>query len=180
MTSTDGPTPPTDHRRGALNELVAANDRSAAAMMGLVDEVRRDADLRDRKVDLLERSHRDMRRLLVLVAAGLVVILTLGITNAVNLLNARRNAAATAAIAKDTRETNKLLFDCLNSQGECGRRNAQANKQRLDEIKRYNLVLVHCSRSIVRESSQDYEGDKLVACITTFYKDGPTLKGSNR
>lgn len=167
--------PPSDSQRSTVGDLVAANERSASAVMGLVSEVRRDADLRDRKIDLLERSHQDMKRLMILVAAGLLIILILGVTNMVNLSNARRNAAVTADIAKDARSTNGLLYDCLNSQGECGRRNTEANKKVLDEIKRYELVLKHCDRIT---ALPDPDGDKLLACVRHYYRDGPTLRSN--
>jgi hypothetical protein len=165
-------------RTSAINALVDANDRSAAAMMGLVSQVQRDAELRERKVDLLERSHRDMKRLLLLVAAGLVVILSLGLTNAVNLYNARRNAAITAGIARNAASTNALLYDCLNSQGECGKRNAAEQKRLLAEISRYELVLAHCDR--ITPANTDPNGDRLTECVDrVFGPNGVTLKGVN-
>ena len=106
----------------------------------------------------------------------LAVVLVMGVINAVNMANARRNAAITANIAKDAQGTYALLLDCLDSQsGACGKRNAVKQKAILDEIKKYELTVIYCART--NPVTEDRSGDKFIACVDRLYPTGPELNG---
>jgi hypothetical protein len=161
-------------RAHAVEELARANVESNQTMMRLVERVKQDADMRERKIDLLERSIRQGHRLATLLAFILLFMLGLGVTNAINLNNARDNAEVTADAAKNASDTYALLLDCLNQRGQCGKQNAEANKKIIDDVKLYQLVVMYCARTNSREV--DPTGDKLVGCVERMYQGGPQLK----
>lgn len=175
------PTAPTGrrHYRGdpadAVERLVRANVASNDTMRTLVEKVRQDAHARERKIDLLEEGLRKTRHLFWLVAIAVALMIGIGIINATMIQQARRNAAITAAVARDSQATYALLLDCLNTQGECGKRNATQTKALLDEIKRYELTVIYCART--NPQPLDADGSKFVACIDRLYPGGPALNG---
>jgi hypothetical protein len=156
-----------------VDDLVRANAKSNATMMRLVEKVREDAQMRGRKVELLDQSMRQTRRLLIMVAATLVLLMGLGVVNAVNLNDARHNAAVTAATAKNADSTYTLLLDCLNARGECGKLNAQSQKRLLDEVKLYELTVLYCVR--INPLVADPRGAQFIKCVNELYPGGPQL-----
>lgn len=156
-----------------VENLVNANAASNETMVRLVARVQDDAHLREKKVDLLEEGQTQMRRLLYMVAAVLVLMVGVGVINAVNIYDARKNAAVTAQTARDASSTYALLYDCLNQQGECGRKNAIAQKKLLDEVKLYELTVIFCVRT--NPLVEDATGDKYLACVDRLYPGGPQL-----
>lgn len=164
-----------DHTAEQVEELARANAESNATMMSLVAKVQQDAAMRERKVDLLEKGLQQTHRLLIMVGIALVLMVILGIVNAVNITEARKQAAVTAGIAKNAQGTYALLLDCINSRGECGKQNAEQNKRVLDEIKRYELTGFYCART--NPLSEDPNGDKFLACMDRLYVGGPKLSG---
>lgn len=157
-----------------VESLVAANAASNATMLRLVEGVREDAHLREKKVDLLERGLQQTHRLLLMVGVTIILMIGLGVANALNINAARHNAAVTAATAKDANGTYALLLDCLNSRGECGKLNAENGKKTLDEVKLYELTVLYCVR--INPAADDPKGDLFIDCVSRLYPGGPVLK----
>lgn len=164
---------PADAATNAVEHLVAANEESNATMRRLVERVREDADMREKKIDLLELGLVRTKRLIIMVGAVLIIMVSIGVTNAINLNDARRNAAATAAAARDAKATYAILYDCLNQQGECGRQNAAESKRLLDEVKLYELTVLYCVR--INPQIADPQGDDFLDCVKRLYPTGPEL-----
>lgn len=159
--------------QAVLEELILANVNSNATMVDLVERVRQDAVMQGTKVDLLEKGQRQTRRLLVMVSVALLLMVIIGVINAVNIGQTRRNAEITAKTAKDAGDTYALLLDCLNSRGECGKRNAEASKATLDEVKKYELTVLYCVR--INPQVEDAAGRKFLDCVNRLYPGGPQL-----
>lgn len=156
------------HSALAIEELVAANHESNKTMVALVEHVRRETEARDRKIDVLEKNNRQTRWLTYLVGGAMVILLTLAIVNAVNI-------SATQKQEEQVSKLNSLLLDCVNSTGECGKRNAILQNQLLDQVKQYNLVGFYCART--NPLSTDPKGEKFLECMQRLYPGGPTLQG---
>jgi hypothetical protein len=162
--------------RHAVEDLARANAESNHTLMRLVQKVSDDATMRERKVDLLERSMRQGHRLLILLTVVLIALLMVGAVNAANIASARRNAEVTAQSARDSANTYALLLDCLNSRGECGKRNAQQTKSYLDEVKVYELVLASCDRA--HPVTDDADSKQFIDCVKRHFPNGPVLPDS--
>lgn len=158
-----------------VEELVAANAASNATMSRLVDNVRKDAQKREQKIELLENESRQIRRLLVMVGVAIVLLLVVGAFNAYNTAQAKRNAEQTAQAAKDAASTNQLLLGCFDVNSQCSKLNAQKQKELLDEIKLYELTALYCVR--LNPAVEDPKGDEFLACVKRLYPTGPHLKG---
>lgn len=158
-----------------VERLVAANAASNATMTRLVDRVREESARRERKIELLEKESRQMRKLLIMVGFAIALLLAIAAFNASNIHQARKNAANTAAAARDAASTNKLLLGCFDVNSECSKLNAQKQKEILDEIKLYELTALYCVRTQPRE--EDPEGKKFLDCVKRLYPTGPELKG---
>ena len=117
-----------------LEKLANANSESNATMLSLLTGVQADSATHSRKVELLEAGQKRTRQLLVMVAVALALMTIIGIANAINIYEARRNAAIAARTAENAAGTYNLLLDCLNPEGECGKRNAKQSRAFLDEI----------------------------------------------
>lgn len=74
----------------AIEDLVAANASSNETMLALVESVRKETAARDRKIDVLEKNHRQMNYLVLAVCAAVVLMLGLGIANAFNIATTRK------------------------------------------------------------------------------------------
>lgn len=157
----------------AVERLVRANVESNDTMRDLVERVRHDSHMRERKIDLLEDGLRQTRQLLLMVGTAIVILVIVGLINATMIFQARRNAAVTAGVARDAQATYSLLLDCLNVTGECGKRNVAQTKAALDEIKKYELVVMYCARTNPQPVDQD--GSKFVLCVDGMYPGGPEL-----
>lgn len=156
-----------------VEELIAANVASNATMVHLVEEVQRDADLRGRKVELLQEEARQTRKQIFIASIGIVLMLVIGVANAINLNDARHNAAVTAATARDANGTYTLLLDCLNPDGVCGKRSAAQSARTLDEIKKYELIVLYCVR--INPALADPKGEAFIDCVNRLYPGGPQL-----
>lgn len=162
----------------ALNHLSQTNVESNATMVGLAGEVKRDADARERKVELLEAAQRQTRHLLALVGIILVLMVAVGVINASNIYRTRQNAAVTRGIAEDTRSTYTLLLDCLDTtNGTCGKQNTTRTAALLDDLKRYELVAIYCARLNPRVDDPTDAG--FFTCIQQHYPNGPTVDKSD-
>lgn len=157
-----------DRNNLALEDLAAANMASNETMLRLVEEVRADTVARDKKIDLLERNHRQMRWLVVAVCCAVVVMLGLGITNAVNLAQASDQQ-------NQIKEINHTLLDCVNSTGSCGQVNAQNQAKILEEVKKYELIGFYCIRN--NTAATDPKGENFLKCMNKLYPGGPQLEG---
>lgn len=158
----------------ALAELSRSTTESTSTMEGLVEQVRRDADARELKIQVLERNLSRMQRLQNLVLVGLAGLLILGVFSAISLNQARRNALVTANIARDSQGTYGLLADCLDQvHGTCGKRTAAQTAAVLAQIKQYELTVIFCARS--HPSVDDRDGAKFTTCVNTLYPGGPQL-----
>lgn len=142
-----------------MDHLAEANAASNATMLNLVEEVRRETAARDRKVDALDRSLKQMRWLTVLLGVAIAMLLTLGVINAVNL--------------NSNRDTNRVVLDCVNGVGTCGQVNRANQDRLLDEVKRYNLIGFFCIRN--NPASEDPKAEKFVQCMNRLYPGGPQL-----
>ena len=156
-----------------VDNLVRANAESNSTMMRLVEGVRKDSYMREKKIDLLETGLKQIHRLMLMVGVVLAVLVALAVINATNINDARRNAAVTADTAKDAHDTYALLHDCLNAKGECGKQNAAAQTKLLDEIKLYDLVTLYCAR--INPQLADPQGAGFLACVKDLYPTGPAL-----
>lgn len=161
------------HSALAVEELIAANNQSNKTMMNLVERVQDETAARDRKVEALERSHRQVRWVIVLAVILALFLIALGIINAVNLNSTRRSQSQVAQIAANADQTNRTLLDCINARGACGQANAAAQRQVLNQVKLYDLTVIYCART--NPISVDADGTKFVACVKSLYPDGPTL-----
>lgn len=161
------------HSALVVEQLVAANEESNRTMVALVEGVRRETEARDRKVESLDNNLRQMRWVTGLVAGAIVILLTIGVFNAINLASARRSAQQTKAIAASTDQTNRTLLDCVNSTGACGQINAANQAKILDTVKQYELTVIYCART--NPAAVDLKGEKFVACVAKLYPGGPTL-----
>lgn len=161
------------HSALALEELVAANHSSNKTMMALVDQVRKETEARDRKIDVLEQNNKQTRLLLYMVGGAVVILVLLAIFNAIGITAARENVDTTAKIARNVDVTNQTLLDCLNSQGVCGQVNAAQQQEILDEVKKYNLVGFYCIRN--NPGTADPKAEKFLKCMERLYPGGPTL-----
>lgn len=170
------PAPRVRPRREPLDpveRLVSANAESNATMRNLVERVREDAHMRERKIDLLEDGLHQTRRLLLMVGVVLVIVLGIGIINAINITQGRRNAEATAQVARDAQATYALLLGCLDTTSPCGRSNSEKTKEALDRIKQYELIVIYCARSNPRDKDED--GSAFIACVARMFPGGPSL-----
>lgn len=163
------------HSALALEELIRANAESNDTMKNLVDHIQAETDARDRKIDELARNTRSMHRMAIALACAMAILIGIAIINATNLAAGRKNAARTAAIAQDTRQTNETLLDCLNSRGKCGSYNAAQAALTLDEVKKYELTVIYCART--NPLTEDPKGVKFIACVERLYPGGPELNG---
>lgn len=152
----------------AMEELVAANHESNATMLALVEHVRKETAARDRKIEVLEKTHRQTRYLVIAVCGAVLVMLGLGIVNAINL-------AATKDQQDQTRRINAFLLDCVNSTGECGRANAVKQAEILQSVKQYELTGFYCIRT--NPGTEDPKGENFLKCMERLYPGGPTLNG---
>lgn len=152
----------------AIEDLVAANRESNRTMVALVEHVQRETAARDKKIAVIEHGNRMTRMLTYLLASAMIVVLALAVVNAYNL-------AATRKQADQLTQLNTFLLDCVNSTGECGRRNAEAQRQLLDKVKQYELTGFYCARN--NPAIRDPEGDAFLACMKRLYPGGPTLEG---
>lgn len=150
----------------AMEDLAAANVRSNQTMLSLVEEVRADAKLRDRKIAVLEKTNRQTRLLTYLLCGATLVMLILAVFNAVNI-------AATKDEQRSIEQINRTLLDCVNSSGECGQINRRTQEQILDQVKAYNLVGFYCIRT--NPATADPKGEKFLSCMQRLYPGGPTL-----
>lgn len=163
------------HAAMAMEELVRANADSNKTMVTLVEHLKAETEARDRKIDIVAKNTKSMQRLAMALIGAVAILLVIAAINASNIAVARKNAATTAAIAKDSRSTNTTLLDCLNSTGACGRLNAEQQRKTLDEVKRYELTVIFCARS--NPITVDADGDKFLACVHRLYPGGPDLNG---
>jgi hypothetical protein len=161
------------HAALAVEDLVAANNESNKTMLSLVHRVREETAARDRKVDALEKAHRQMRWVIMLSVVLIVFLLTLGVINAFNLNSTRKSQRQVQAIAASTDQTNRTLLDCVNSTGVCGQVNAANQAKILDTVKLYELTVLYCART--NPQPVDPSGDKFIACVAKLYPGGPTL-----
>lgn len=157
-----------------VERLIAANAESNSTMRSLVEKVRQDASMREKKIELLENESRQIRRLLVMVGVAIALLLVVGSFNAYNTAQTRRQAAQSAQVAKDVASTNTLLLGCFDVRSECSKLNAEKQKQILDEIKLYELTALYCLRT--NNAQQDPEGKEFLACLKRLYPTGPILK----
>lgn len=169
----DGPDP-REEAADQVEALARANAASNATLLRLVDRVREDAHMRERKVELLEEGQTQTRKLLVLVSAVLAALVIIGIINAVNIHDTRQNAATVAATANDAQRTYTLLLGCLDVNEPCGKNGAERTKESLEEIKLYELTVLYCVR--INPLVQDPGGDKFLECVNRLYPGGPQLK----
>lgn len=153
-----------------FDSLVEANNESNRTMLALVNTVRAETAARDRKVDALDRNIRQMRLVIVMVAATIVVLLTIGVFNAINLNQTRESQHQVEAL-------NQTVLDCVNGTGDCGRINAQNQDRVLNEVKKYNLIGFYCIRN--NPATDDPQGADFLQCMARLYPGGPTLP-SNR
>lgn len=169
----EGPTPSALHSALAVEDLIAANNASNRTMLELVGTVRQETAARDRKVDALEKSHKQVQWVIGLAVVLIIFLITLGTVNAINLNTTRKSQQQVKAIAASTDETNKTLLDCLNSTGRCGQLNAENQAKILDTVKLYELTVIYCART--NPANIDPKGDKFVQCVAKLYPGGPTL-----
>lgn len=102
----------------AIDELVAANRRSNATMVALVDEVRREADARDRKIAVLEKNNRQTAFVMVMVAVMTLLLLGLAIVNALAIDSTRDQAARLediAAVTDTVKQYELTGFYCIRT-----------------------------------------------------------------
>lgn len=163
------------HSALALEELIRANAESNDTMTNLVNHIRLETEARDRKIDVLAKNNRSIHRQTVALSIAMVILVLIAVFNASNVLAGRKLAQKTATIAQDTRSTNALLLDCLNSTGQCGRVNAREQALTLDEVKKYELTVLYCVRT--NPQLVDKNGEKFLACVDRLYPGGPTLNG---
>lgn len=166
------------HNARAIEELVVANEESNRTMLSLVEGVHQETAARDRKVDALDRNLKQMRWITRLFGFAIVVLMAVGVFNAINLNKQRRNQQQIKDIAASTESTNRTLLECLNATGECGKVNAENQGRILDSVKRYELTVVYCGRT--NPQPVDPKGDKFLACIARLYPGGPTLDRKNQ
>jgi len=157
-----------------VEDLIAANAASNNTMLNLVEKVQQDAELRGKKVELLQEEARQTRKQILIASVGVVLMLIIGVANAINLNEARHNAAVVAATAKDANGTYTLLLDCLNPAGVCGKQAAEQNVHTLDEIKKYELIVLYCVR--INPAVADPKGEAFIACVNRLYPGGPQLQ----
>lgn len=151
----------------AIEDLVTANFESNKTMVALVKQVREETAARDRKIDVMERSQRQMKLLVYMVSAVTVLLLGLAVVNAVNI-------AAAKDQQNSIRQINATLLDCVNSTGECGRINAQNQIEVLDRVKEYNLVGFYCIRT--NPGTVDPKAEAFLKCMERVYPGGPKLE----
>ncbi len=161
------------HNALAMEELVSANQASNATMIGLIETVHKETAARDRKVAQLESNTKQLRKFTLVAMVMCALLLCMAVFNATNVIATRNNAEKTANIADDVKNTNTLLLDCLNSQGECGKWNAEQQRRTLEEIKKYELTGFYCIRN--NPGPTDPDGEKFLACVNRLYPGGPQL-----
>lgn len=145
----------------SLDRATSAIGELSGSVRALHAEVVQAEALRTAKI-------RWIQRVLYVLVPCVVLLVVLAISNFVLL--ARING-----IAGDVRSTNTTLLDCINSTGECGRRNASNQGKVLDEVKRYELTVIYCART--NPQPVDPDGSAFVACINRLYPGGPVLRG---
>lgn len=150
----------------AMEDLISANADSSRVMIDLVESVRRETAARDRKVDALEKSQKQMHWVIIMACVLSVIFLGIAVVNAVNLSRTGRQL-------HETRELNAYVLDCVNNTGVCGRQNALVQERALDEIKKYNLIAFYCIRN--NPATDDPRGAKFVECMNRLYPSGPQL-----
>lgn len=154
--------------RSAIDELIAANEASNQSMLALVDSVRAETVARDRKIEVLEKNHRQLNWVIAAVCVAVVLMLGLGTVNAINLSQAR-------AQTEQVQQINGTLLDCVNSTGACGKANAVLQQRFLDSVKQYELTGFYCIRN--NPGSDDPKGENFLKCMERLYPGGPTLNG---
>lgn len=164
---------PTQNRMD-LEELVAANQRSTDTMLSLIDTVRQETAARDRKIFAMEKQQKQLRLAIALVCVGISILVLVGIINATNIYNTRKQQDQLAAVAVEVDQANRVLLDCINATGECGRVNAQHQKELLDEVKKYELVGFYCIR--LNPATADPKAEAFLKCMERLYPNGPVLE----
>lgn len=157
-----------DRNNNAIDDLIAANESSNRSMLALVESVRQETAARDRKIDVLEKNHRQMNYVMAAVCAAIAVMLALGTVNAINLASGR-------AQQEQIRQLNGVMLDCVNSTGACGQANAVQQARILDSVKQYELTGFYCLRN--NPGTADPKGEAFLACMKRLYPGGPTLQG---
>jgi hypothetical protein len=155
------------HQALAIEELVRANANSNDTMIRLVQSVRDETKARDRKVDALEQSQKQMRVLTVVGIVAIFFLIAMAIFNATNVM-------ATRDASHKVEQTNDLLLDCLNQQGDCGKWNARQQMYLLDEVKKYELTGFYCIRN--NPADKDPKADAFLDCMNNLYPGGPQLQ----
>lgn len=137
-----------ERNSAAMEDLVNANSESNRTMLALVEQVRRETEARDRKIDVMERSQRQMRVLVYLVGVATVILLAVAVVNAFNIAQARDQQRQVRAIASQQPEI-------------------------VERVKEYNLVGFYCIRT--NPASEDPQGEAFLKCMQRLYPNGPTL-----
>lgn len=151
----------------AIEELVRANADSNQTMLALVKGLREETKARDRKVEALDESVRQQKKLMVVAVIAVVILLMIAGVNAYNIAGQR-------ATSHQVRDTNALLLDCLNREGRCGQFNAQQQALLLDEVKKYELTGFYCIRT--NPADRDPAGEAFLKCMNRLYPGGPQLE----
>lgn len=158
----------------AIAELSRSTTESTSTMEHLVEQVRRDANAREKKIQVLEVTLDRTRRLQQFMGAGLVLLLALAVFNASTLSAVRANALVSADIAKDSQGTYRLLLDCLDQvHGACGKQTAVQTAKLLEQIKQYELTVIFCART--HPAVEDPDGVKFRVCVNQLFPGGPQL-----
>jgi hypothetical protein len=157
----------------AVEHLVAANEESNRTMRALVEGVKHETEARDRKVEALDKNYRQLRWVIVLVGFSTMVLMVIGVINAINLNSARKSNQQAKNIAAGVAATNQTLLDCVNSTGTCGQVNAANQAKILDTVKLYELTVLYCARTNPRDV--DATGDKFLKCVNDLYPGAPQL-----
>ncbi len=176
MTSPDNDTGTATHTM--VERLAKATVTSNETLARLAEEIRADADARERKVALLEIGQRQNRKLLSIGAIILGLLFIIAAINATNIGRASRQASVTADIARDSQNTYQLLLGCLDVNAPCGKQNADLTRTILGDLKTFNLTVIYCARS--NPSAEDRSGDKFFACVEKYYPDAPNLPTPSR
>ncbi len=155
-----------DRSSSAMEGLAAANTASNQTMLNLVEQVRRESEARERKIEVMAKTNQQTRVLTYILCAVTAIMLVLAVVNAFNIASTRDEQRSIESI-------NRTLLDCVNATGECGQINQQTQKQFLDEVKKYNLIGFYCIRN--NPGTADPKAEKFLECMQRLYPGGPTL-----
>jgi uncharacterized integral membrane protein len=150
---------------GALNEMTKSSNRAAQVNLDLVLAVRRESELRDRKIHSIEETNRSIQKAIWGGVVALVLLLILAVVNVYN-------TTTTNKIARNAQQTNELLVGCFTPGSSCQKQTLANQEAQQGLIRQQAFVIAVCQRQNPADSGNPTGSTvKLLDCIHKYYPD---------